>query len=318
MTVAAGIVFARIALAAIFAAAGLAKIRDRDGTARAARDLGAPEMLAPFVAAVLPFAELGLSITLVVDASARAAAAGAALLLVVFGAAVAYALSHGRRPDCNCFGAAGSSAIGAHTLGRNAVLAALAITVAAAQPVALSWRPALVSAAAVAAAAQAWLWVELLRRYGRALRDLENGAVHRMSVGSEAPRFVLPQLGGPIVGLDDLLTPSRSLVLLFIHSGCSACDRIMHLARSSRATRVVVVAAGPRADVAAKTRGLAPESVLLDEEGELVKRYGWLGFPSAVHLDDDAVVLAGPAVGAEAVADLLSGLAEPLLVEGAA
>ena len=49
---------ARVLLAAVFAVAGAAKLRDRPGTRQAVVDFGAPERLAGPLAVLLPLAEL--------------------------------------------------------------------------------------------------------------------------------------------------------------------------------------------------------------------------------------------------------------------
>src|SRR5947209_4997139 len=119
----------RLALAAVFAAAGTAKLADRDGAQKAALDFGAPRRLAAPLAVALPVAELGVAILLLLAGSARAAAVGAVALLVLFSAAIAVAVLRGRAPDCHCFGQLHSEPAGWKALARNALLAALAVFV---------------------------------------------------------------------------------------------------------------------------------------------------------------------------------------------
>ncbi|GMW06054.1 MAG: MauE/DoxX family redox-associated membrane protein [Gammaproteobacteria bacterium] len=92
----------RVALAALLAAAGIGKLRDRrrfDGTVLDYRLL--PPRLALRLAAPLPWVELALGVGLL--AGVRQAGLAAALLFGVYGVAMAVNLARGRRLiDCGC------------------------------------------------------------------------------------------------------------------------------------------------------------------------------------------------------------------------
>src|SRR5215475_5211314 len=94
----------RVILAAIFAVAGIAKLRDRSGTRRALVEFGAPMFSAGTLAVVLPIAELTVSVALLPTITARTGAVGALFLLSVFTVAIATSLARGRAPQCQCFG----------------------------------------------------------------------------------------------------------------------------------------------------------------------------------------------------------------------
>lgn len=113
----------RLMLAVVLAVAGVAKLTDRVGSRRAVVDFGVPERFASPVALLLPLAELTAAVLLVLRATARLGAVLALLLLAFFVAAIAVNLSHGRRPDCHCFGQLHSAPVGWPTLARNVVLA---------------------------------------------------------------------------------------------------------------------------------------------------------------------------------------------------
>jgi hypothetical protein len=81
--------------------------------------------------AVLIGAELAIAVTLAVPVTHRVGALAALAALAVFSAAIAVQLAHGRHPTCRCFGTLRPSRVGASTLARNALLAALAACVAA-------------------------------------------------------------------------------------------------------------------------------------------------------------------------------------------
>ncbi len=125
----AAVLLVRLVLAAVLAAAGLAKLADREGTGRAVVDFGVPARFAPPVSVLLPLAELGAAALLVVPATARWGGLLALLMLAFFVTAIAVNLAKGRRPDCRCFGQVHSAPAGWSTLVRNAVLAAAAVFV---------------------------------------------------------------------------------------------------------------------------------------------------------------------------------------------
>ncbi len=75
------ILAARLVLAAVFAAAGVAKLLDRKGSAKSLAEFGVPVGLAPAMGVVLPVVELACAMALVVDAWAWWGAWGVAVLL---------------------------------------------------------------------------------------------------------------------------------------------------------------------------------------------------------------------------------------------
>jgi hypothetical protein len=75
---------------------------------------------------LLPFAELAVTVALIVTPIALYGAVGALVLLILFIIGISANLSLGRNPDCNCFGQLHSEPIGASTLIRNVILAVIA------------------------------------------------------------------------------------------------------------------------------------------------------------------------------------------------
>src|SRR5688572_290590 len=116
----------RFLLAGVFGVAGVAKLRDLEGSRRGVRDFGVPEGLAGPLGVVLPLAELAVALALLPAATAWWGALGAAGLLLVFVAAISVNLARGRKPDCRCFGQIASGPIGPSTLARNGVLLVVA------------------------------------------------------------------------------------------------------------------------------------------------------------------------------------------------
>ena len=119
----------RLLLAAVFAVAGIAKLRDLEGSRGAMKDFGVPAKLAGPAGVLLPLAEIAVAIALVPTVTARWAAVVALLLLLAFIWGIANALRRGESPDCHCFGQLHSAPAGPSTLARNAALALLAAVV---------------------------------------------------------------------------------------------------------------------------------------------------------------------------------------------
>lgn len=327
---------ASLALAAVLAVAGAAKLSDRTGARRAAEGFGVPAQLAGAVAAGVAGLELVVA-GLLLPATTRFGAAVAALaLLTLFCAATGVALARGRAPECHCFGRLHSAPAGWGTLARNAVLAGLAAFVAVAArddsgPGALAWAGrldalrwvvvGLVAALLVTAAAGGAVVLHLLRGHGRLLVRLDRVEERLRAAGLElderddlpqlglapgtpAPAFWLADAAGGRVALGDLLGPGRPLLLLFTSPTCGPCTRLMpEVARWQRehagALTVALVSDGDPDAVRAEAAEHGLANVLLDEELAIYGAYEANGTPSAVLVAADGTIASWLAAGAE-------------------
>ncbi len=113
----------RLAVALMFAIAGLAKFADQAGARRTARGLGVPAVLAPAAAIAVSVVELAVAVGLIFDPTGGVAAFAGLALLVVFSAGLTLQLARGNAVPCACFGQITSTPAGLPTLARNAVLA---------------------------------------------------------------------------------------------------------------------------------------------------------------------------------------------------
>jgi uncharacterized membrane protein YphA (DoxX/SURF4 family) len=105
---------ARLLLAAVLAYAGLVKIGDLTDAGRAVGLYRiVPDDWAQLVGGVLPFVEVALALLLAAGLATRAAALGAAVLLVAYVAAIASVWARGMSIDCGCFGGGGTLTGGA-------------------------------------------------------------------------------------------------------------------------------------------------------------------------------------------------------------
>ena len=145
-------------LAAVFAVASLAKLRDRRAfRAVLARALG--QRASGPIAWCAPAVELGLAAWLASGYSTALAGAAALALLGVMSALLPRLARADEDGSCRCFGALGEPAEPSVGLARNAALALAAAAVVLAGPVALTQRSAeLLAGQAVVALALGCLW----------------------------------------------------------------------------------------------------------------------------------------------------------------
>jgi uncharacterized membrane protein YphA (DoxX/SURF4 family) len=125
----------RIALGAIFIVAGGSKI----GHAAyfAAQIAGfriLPQVVIAPIALALPYLEVLLGAYLVIGLFTRQAAWIAALLLLIFDAAIASAVVRGMAIDCGCFGPSDATLTTWGEVGRDAIFVVLAVVVALRAP----------------------------------------------------------------------------------------------------------------------------------------------------------------------------------------
>jgi hypothetical protein len=117
------------ALAAMFVASGVPKLRRPFDSALAMVRFGVSQRIRPAAGRVLGAVEVLLGVALVASPSPRWPTLAGIVLLVVFTTLVAVALARGRSFECACFGA--GERISWATVGRNAVCIAVAAGVAA-------------------------------------------------------------------------------------------------------------------------------------------------------------------------------------------
>lgn len=307
---------ARTLLALVFATAAVAKLREPSSLLTTFGDFGVNGWLARAGAAALAPAELAIALGLMFVPSVRWAAAGAIVLLLVFMAGIGNALRQGLAPDCGCFGSLRPEPITPSTLIRNAGLLVVAVFAAISAPgpgfdhwVASS-SPAqlLAGLIAVIGVAAGIILRPLVRvRSGKAA-VISVGAT--LKVGQNAPSFRLEDSRGQVKTLSSISTPGRPLVLVFGSSTCGACVSLFpHLGRwHSTLSERVDIAVIARADTegARQISGAndLPE-VLADPTGDAFDAYGIVASPLAVSLTPDGRIANGPAVGQDAIEELI-------------
>ncbi len=336
---------ARLVLAAVLGAAGVAKLFDRAGTAEALAAFGAPRRSVTALAVALPVVELVTAGTLLPRRAAWWGALAALALLATFTAAVGRALARGQRHDCRCFGQLRPEPIGAGTLVRNGALLALAAFVAGAGradpgPSALAWLLALPpgerALAAIGLLGLALLTVvavqtfrlsrqqgEILARLAGIEDQLESGAGRPaereeaappdkgLPVGAPAPEFELPDLQGEPRSLGKLLALGRPVLLLFAGPACDPClalvPEIRRWAREHAATlTIALVSSGEAAANQAKFAGVAGDHVLLQRGSEVADAYSARWTPGAVVVGRSGRLASAVAYGDAAIRTLVA------------
>jgi peroxiredoxin len=347
------LLLARLALAAVFAVAAIAKLADQAGSRSSAEVFGVPRRLAPAVAFAVPCCELAVAAALLTAGLAGVGALAGLVLLVAFTGVIARSMRRGEAPDCHCFGQLAAKPVGAATLIRNAGLAAVAGAIAIAGssdpgPSGVAWLGRLGGSGAtalglgIAVATLGGLGIAgfagLVRAHGRLLvrvDELEARlagdwpdftgelAVGGLPVGAQAPAFALGGLYGETATLAALTAADRPLLVLFTDPDCGPCDDLLpevaawQQRHAGTLTIVPISRGGLR-----ENRGLADEhgltGVLVDPDLEAYEAFGVNGTPSAVLVDPGGRVAAPAAGGAEEIAGLvdlaLAGFASPTRV----
>jgi peroxiredoxin len=343
-------------LACVFVVASIAKLRDLAGFKQTLSDFGIPLSLTSPLSALLPAAELAVGVALIPLATARWGAVSALALLAVFTIGIGVNLALGKKPDCNCFGQLHSSPIGASTLVRNGLLAALASFVVFAGwdnpgTSVTDWATGLTGIQVIGLGLTAivlsllgtggWLLVSLWRQQGRLLLRIEaleasqegKGVVpaqpakrppEGLPVGTPAPAFSLTDLDGKTHTLRSFLAAGKPVLLIFSDPGCSPCTALMpdvaHWQKEyANILTVVPISRGDRKANQAKTKDFGVKTVLLQKDREITQAYQCAGTPGAVVIRPDGTVGSPIAPGAEAIKAQVARLTGgPTLVSPAA
>lgn len=324
MTLLIGSLLARLALALVFAVAGLAKLSNIDNTREMLAGFGVRRGMLTFVAFALPLVELLVAVALIVPSAAYGGALMALALLALFTGAILFNLAQGRRPVCNCFGQIGSAPIGPLTLVRNGLLTGLALLVVVAGPdAARFWRlDHLFGITPLTALAGATALVTLLLLLLIALAQLT--ILHRLSrlemdttpsaaayalpkasrglpEGSLAPSFGLSDTRGDFITLEQLLAAGRPVILLFTKFDCPPCLAMADEVDRWRKNHSHLLEIVRISDSAEGPQGYA----LLQARGAVAQAYDCWGTPCAVLVTADGRIGSLVAQGAAAIRALV-------------
>lgn len=306
----------RVGLALVFGLAAAGKARDLRSSSTAARQLGLPEQWASIVGPALPFVEALLALGLLVHATARVAALGSLAMLAAFTVVLAVNLAAGRRPSCNCFGAASDRPIGPWSIARNVGLLAAAALVAAvpgdqgvAGYLALRMRALedvrlAVAVLGLACAAEAVALFHLWRRPPTGLPAVS--VPEGLPIGAHGPEFELRDLDGERHRLVDVTDRGLPTLLVFIDPKCEACSGLLPELADWQASfhevlSILTISTGSAAANRQKLGDYAVAPVLLQRGEEVADAYRVSGTPGGALLDGHGDLLAPVALGADRV-----------------
>ncbi len=327
---------ARVGLAAVFALAAVGKLSSIERTRESLVSFGVPRALLAPASIALILGEIAIAVLLIPPATAVAAAIAAAALMLVFSVAIVRAMGRGERPDCNCFGQVHSRPVGWGAVGRNVVIGAVAVAVAAAGPgtsigQALSGVDPLAAVAVgvlvVVLIGLTWFSLELFRQNGRLLQRIEAleeaGGKSRLqvqrsplAVGSTAPPFALSDLDGIRHSLEELLAPGTPLALTFLDPDCGVCWSLLpRLARlrveQAGRLKLAVISRGDPAFTRARVTGHELGPVLMQANREVAEAYRVKGAPSLVLITADGRVGSEVALGELSIERLIGARDRP-------
>jgi peroxiredoxin len=246
----------------VFFLAGVAKLADRKGAAKAFNDFGVSPALAGPLSLLFSLAEIAVAVALIPLACAWYGACAVLALLSIFSIGIAVNLARGRNPDCHCFGQLHSSPVGRSTLIRNGILGGVAgwLVLRGLMRDGPSLWSHLASASdnerrlfVVAACLMCFLLLRALRRKEatesddvareplvseqRALRETNvqypDSALRKVleegmgwPIGTQAPEFALPDITGQKCSLQSLRGKGKTICLVFSSPYCEPCKAL--------------------------------------------------------------------------------------------
>ena len=330
-----------VALTVVLLVSGVAKVLDLKGTRQALEAFGVPSRFALTFAPALAVAEVVLAIALLIPPVTQWAAVGSALLFLVFILGISVNLARGRTPDCHCFGQLYSKPISRKTLVRNVALLGAAVFVAwqsgntsdllSLWASALSWQAwAGLSVAVLGTGALAflsWLTFSLWAQQGRLLariEQLEQGQAKPtapakpqradLPIGTLAPAFTLPNVGGQTISLGQLIARAGPSLLLFIDPQCGPCTALLPQVGTWQRDyqgilNFTVISRGdPSLNLKqAEKHGLG--SFLLQDNREVAEAFKVRATPSAVLVRPDGSIGSTVVEGSQAISALVSSVA---------
>ena len=311
-------VLLRIALSAVFGAAGVTKLIDPRGTRDAVKNFGAPEPLVPAVSLALPIVELAIAVGLLFTDTTRVTLA-ALLVLMLFVVAISVNLARGHTHDCHCFGQLYSRPLGWPTLARNIVFALGAVFVlwqsdtkpgsdivsTVANLNVYQWL-ALLGAIAVVIA----VLIYLQQRQKR-LASESPAAPVGLPLGSEAPPFELVAYTGGKTSLTELLAYGKPLLLIFTNPTCGPCVVLFEEVKDwqhshSQHLTIALVSFGTIKENFVNVARNRLGQVLLQQKREVAEKYGANLTPTAVLVSTSGRIASPLAAGADEIRELLA------------
>jgi len=343
MNVELALLVARLLLAAVFLLAGVAKLADREGSAKALHAFGLAPGLAQPLSWLLSAAEIAVAVALVPVASAWYGACGSLALLSIFVVGIGVNLARGRNPDCHCFGQLHSAPVGWPTLVRNGLLGAIAAWLVLRRP--LETGPSLWAHLASAGDNERRIFIlaacVLCFLFFRALRPSEPAEpasvaqespmpepaapppivpIDGLPIGSPAPDFALPSVTGQQSSLQSLREQGKTICMVFVSPYCESCTALMPIISNRMGEReesfnIVVVSRGTAKENLAKLKDFDASRVLLQQAFEVSEVYGIIANPTAILIGADGLIQSHLVVGRDEIRQFIASSAKLSSVE---
>lgn len=330
----------RLALAAVFALAGVAKLMDIPGAEKAATDFGIPERLAKVYAVGLSVFEMLIAALLLLTLTSLFGAVLAAWLLIIFIAGMTYQVVNGNSPDCHCFGQLYSKPVSKFSIFRNIVLLVLPIILVASGrrnqgidiweirgemiPVLLAIVILLLIVVAInylkkIADQQTVILrrielLELVSNEGQMVqRDDAGDPYEGLPIGARFPEFELPDISAGSVRLNELATGRKALLFLFVGPKCNPCGALVPeigewSGRLGDKAQIVLFSSGSAKDNEKKFG--ADGLVLLEKDRDIANAVGARWTPTALLVSPFGRVASHLAVGDNAIRALVERVSE--------
>ena len=332
----------RLTLFAIFALAGIGKLLDLKGSEKAVKDFGTPEEFAKFFAVALPFAEIVFAVCLLSVGTSWIGAIGALILLLSFIGGMIWQLAQGNAPDCHCFGAIHSEPVSRKSLIRNVIFAVLAFVLILSgknnQGASLfdstndsegNFMTFILGLATVGLLAATVFYLkkiseqqtQIVRRMeileltaldgGRevAREDLTH-PTGGLPIGSPAPDFILPDVNGKNVSLENLLAQAKPILFYFVSPTCQPCAALLpEIEAWQNETKgklnFVFVSSGEVKANLDKLAGATLKQILLQKDREVALSFGAEWTPTTVLINTDGTIASRSATGDKAIRELM-------------
>ncbi len=326
----------RLALAGIFALAGVAKFLDLEGSEKAFKEFGVPASIAKPSSIALSVFEIVIAGMFLFTTTSWIAAICALFLLVLFIGQMIYQMAKGNAPDCHCFGQIHSEPVGKTSVIRNAIFAVpAAFLVFRGQSQGMSLADPnldvmqLVFGGAIVAFLVAVLFrlkkiseqqrqimrrlevIELVAQEGGSVKRDEAGHPNEgLPIGAIFPDFELPDLTGHTVTLDDLKAGHKPVLFIFVSPTCNPCKALLPefeqwQADLNEKLRIVFISSGTAEDNAEKFEGEAAKLILLQNEREVAEAVKAQWTPTAILTDAKGRIASHVAAGDAAIRELV-------------
>jgi peroxiredoxin/uncharacterized membrane protein YphA (DoxX/SURF4 family) len=330
----------RLVLFGIFALAGIGKLLDLEGSRKAVRDFGVPEDAAGIFGLLLPLVELAIAGTLLFTATSWFGAIGGLILLAVFTGGMVYQMARGNAPDCHCFGQIHSEPVSRKSLIRNVVFAVLAVVLVASgqgrQGIDLiggrvDGMQLILGIVIVALVAAVLLYlkkiseqqslilrrIDLLETISREGLPVERSNAGNpddaLPIGTPFPDFELPDIDGRIISFEHLLAEAKPMLFFFVGPNCVPCKALLPEIEGWQdefgdRLNFVFISSGKAEDNTEKFGGSKVKRVILQKQREVAEFVNARWTPTALFVGADGLIASRPAVGDNAIRDLVEKL----------